>query len=158
MSESIGGSGRGMKLHTKILIGLVVGATLGLVAYSVTDTMPRVVDFANRYIAYPVGQVFFRLLYMIVIPLVFASIALGVAGLGDLKVAGRVGAKAIFYFFATTFLAAASGLLLVHLVEPGTGITAETRTGPHGDVRHRRRVKVQASRRARSASRRSSAS
>ena len=129
MSESIGGSGRGMKLHTKILIGLVVGATLGLVAYSMRETTPEAVNFINQWIAYPVGQVFFRMLYMIVIPLVFASIALGVAGLGDLKVAGRVGGKAIAYFFATTFLAAAIGLLIVQLVKPGTGITPETRTG-----------------------------
>src|SRR5688572_8477179 len=113
MSESIGGSGRGMKLHTKILIGLVVGATLGLIAYSMRDSAPGTVAFVNQWIAYPVGQVFFRMLYMIVIPLVFASIALGVAGLGDLKVAGRVGGKAIGYFFATTFLAAAVGLLIV---------------------------------------------
>ena len=129
MSESIGGSGRGMKLHTKILIGLVVGATLGLIAHRLSPSAPDAVAFVNSYIAYPVGQVFFRLLYMIVIPLVFASIALGVAGLGDLKVAGRVGGKAIGYFLVTTFLAAASGLLLVHFVQPGTTVTPETRTG-----------------------------
>jgi DAACS family dicarboxylate/amino acid:cation (Na+ or H+) symporter len=134
-----------MKLHTKILIGLVVGATLGLVAYSMRDTAPGAVDFINKWIAYPVGQVFFRMLYMIVIPLVFASIALGVAGLGDLKVAGRVGGKAIAYFFVTTFLAAASGLLLVYLVNPGTRITEATRTGLMATYATDAASKVQAS-------------
>src|SRR5918998_4236416 len=106
MAESIGNSGKGMKLHTKILIGLLVGAVIGVTAnLTLGGAHPAVVGL-NKYLAGPIGQIFLRLLFMIVIPLVFASIALGVAGLGDIRRVGRVGGKAIGYFLASTALAA----------------------------------------------------
>jgi dicarboxylate/amino acid:cation (Na+ or H+) symporter, DAACS family len=119
MSESIGSSGRGMKLHTKILLGLVVGAILGVTANFALGGGHQLVAWLNRYLAGPVGQVFLRMLFMIVVPLVFASIALGVAGLGDLRKVGRVGGKAIAYFLITTGIAAALGLIAINLVSPG---------------------------------------
>jgi DAACS family dicarboxylate/amino acid:cation (Na+ or H+) symporter len=128
MAESIGNSGTGMKLHTKILLALVIGATLGILANSqLGGTSPTVV-WLNTYIAGPVGQIFLRLLFMVVMPLVFASIALGVAGLGDLRKVGRVGGKAIGYFLGTTFLAATFGLIIVSLVRPGEGIPENVKT------------------------------
>jgi DAACS family dicarboxylate/amino acid:cation (Na+ or H+) symporter len=119
MSESIGNTGKGMKLHTRILLGLLVGAVLGILANQTLGGSHRAVEWVNRYLAGPVGQIFLRLLFMIVIPLVFASISLGVAGLGDLRRVGRVGAKAIGYFLASTALAATLGLILVSLIRPG---------------------------------------
>ncbi len=128
MSESIGNSGTGMKLHTKILIALLVGATAGiLVNTQLGGTSPSVV-WLNKYIAGPVGQIFLRMLFMVVMPLVFSSIALGVAGLGDLRKVGRVGGKAIGYFLGTTFLAATFGLILVSIVKPGAGIPESVKT------------------------------
>ena len=127
MSESIGHSGKGMKLHTKVLIGLVVGAVLGVAAnVMLGGTHPFVVN-VNKYVAGPLGQIFLRMLFMIVIPLVFASIALGVAGLGDLRRVGRVGTKAITYFLVTTAIAAALGLLAVNVVRPGDQLPEATR-------------------------------
>jgi DAACS family dicarboxylate/amino acid:cation (Na+ or H+) symporter len=127
MAESIGNTGKGMKLHTKILLGLVIGATLGIVANSTLGgTHPFVVG-TNKYVAGPIGQIFLRMLFMIVVPLVFASIALGVAGLGNLKSVGRVGGKAIAYFFGSTALAATLGLIVVSVVRPGERISNETR-------------------------------
>jgi DAACS family dicarboxylate/amino acid:cation (Na+ or H+) symporter len=82
----------------------------------------------NTYLAGPVGQIFLRLLFMIVMPLVFSSIALGVAGLGDLNKVGKVGGKAISYFFVTTAFAATFGLVMVNIVKPGKGIPDEVRT------------------------------
>jgi DAACS family dicarboxylate/amino acid:cation (Na+ or H+) symporter len=128
MSESIGGSGPGMKLHTKILLGLLVGATLGVVANVWLGGQHPGVEAANRYVAGPIGQIFLRMLFMIVIPLVFASITLGVAGLGDLRRVGRVGGKAIAYFLVTTAAAAAIGLVAVDAIQPGRHISAATRT------------------------------
>src|SRR5688572_17545313 len=127
MSESIGNSGKGMKLHTKILLGLVVGATLGLLAYRFLGREHAAVVAINTYVAGPIGQIFLRMLFMIVIPLVFASISLGVAGLGDLKRVGRVGAKAVGYFLASTALAATLGLVIVSIVRPGERIPLEVR-------------------------------
>lgn len=128
MAESIGTSGTGMKLHTKILIALLVGATAGIVAnVQFGGTSPSVV-WINKYLAGPVGQVFLRLLFMVVMPLIFSSIALGVAGLGDLRKVGRIGGKAIGYFLGTTFLAATFGLLIVLAIKPGAGIPESVKT------------------------------
>ena len=127
MSESLGNSGKGMKLHTKVLIGLVVGAVLGIAANVMLGGTDPFVANVNKYLAGPIGQIFLRMLFMIVIPLVFASIALGVAGLGDLRRVGRVGTKAITYFLATTAIAAALGLLVVNVVRPGDQLPEATR-------------------------------
>jgi DAACS family dicarboxylate/amino acid:cation (Na+ or H+) symporter len=127
MSESIGSSGRGMKLHTKILLGLFVGAVLGVTANFTIGGDHALVVGLNRYLAGPVGQIFLRMLFMIVVPLVFASIALGVAGLGDLRKVGRVGGKAIAYFLITTAIAATIGLIAVNIVQPGGRLDAGVR-------------------------------
>ncbi|MCC6773557.1 MAG: dicarboxylate/amino acid:cation symporter [Gemmatimonadaceae bacterium] len=122
MSSSIGSSGSGMKLHNKILLGLIVGASLGVLANQTLGGKHPFVEGVNHYVAGPVGQIFLRMLFMIVIPLVFASIALGVAGLGDIRRVGRVGGKALGYFFVSTAMAAMVGLLLVQIFRPGSRI------------------------------------
>jgi DAACS family dicarboxylate/amino acid:cation (Na+ or H+) symporter len=127
MSESIGRRGRGMKLHTKILLGLLVGAVVGVTANMLLGGGHRLVDGANRYVAGPIGQIFLRMLFMIVVPLVFASITLGVAGLGDIRRVGRVGTKALAYFLVTTILAATLGLVAVNIVRPGEQLTPAVR-------------------------------
>src|SRR5215208_36772 len=127
MSESIGNTGKGMKLHTKILLGLLVGAAIGITANQLLGGQHPYVVGTNKYVAGPVGQIFLRLLFMIVIPLVFASISLGVAGLGDVRRIGRVGAKAIGYFFVSTALAATLGLVVVGIVRPGSRLDPTVR-------------------------------
>jgi DAACS family dicarboxylate/amino acid:cation (Na+ or H+) symporter len=128
MAESIGNTGKGMKLHTKIMLGLVIGAALGILANSALGGAHPLVAGINKYVAGPIGQIFLRMLFMIVVPLIFASISLGVAGLGDLRRVGRVGAKALTYFLVTTALATTLGLVVVRLVRPGERISTETRT------------------------------
>ena len=126
MSEPIANS-KGLPLHTKILLGLLVGAVLGVLANTqLGPTHPLVVN-VEKYLANPIGQIFLNLLFMIVIPLVFASIALGVAGLGDLKQVGRVGGKTLGYFLVTTALAATLGLIAVRFFEPGGSLSPEIR-------------------------------
>jgi DAACS family dicarboxylate/amino acid:cation (Na+ or H+) symporter len=126
MSEPIGNSGRGMKLHTKILIGLGVGMVAGIATNLTIGSDHPAVEAINYYVAGPVGQIFLRLLFMIVMPLVFASIALGVAGLGDIRKVGRVGGKAVGYFFATTAMAATLGLIVVNATRPWEQVAPET--------------------------------
>lgn len=140
-----------MKLHTKILLGLVLGAAAGVIANiathgqvaeasrlmtngasadsirAATSSGALAIERANQWVLGPVGQVFLRMLFMTVIPLVFASLTLGVAGLGDIRHVGKLGSKTVFYFLASTALAAAVGLAMVNLVEPGTGLSAEVR-------------------------------
>jgi len=115
----------GMKLHTRILLGLALGAIAGIVVNLLAEGEPWVAA-VNRYATGPVGQIFLRLLFMVVVPLVFATLSLGVAGLGDLRNLGRVGAKTLAYFLFSTALAAALGLTLVNVVRPGAGLPGET--------------------------------
>lgn len=115
-----------MKLHTKIVIGLVAGAAAGAGARAVAPDA-QWVRWLGDYVAGPVGQVFLRLLLMTVIPLVFASITLGVAGIGDVGKLGRIGGKTLAYFLVSTALSAVIGLTLVNLADPGAGVDAATR-------------------------------
>jgi DAACS family dicarboxylate/amino acid:cation (Na+ or H+) symporter len=128
MSEPVGGNGRGMKLHTKILLGLAVGAVLGVAANLMLGADHPTVEWINKYLAGPIGQIFLRMLFMIVMPLVFASIALGVAGLGDIRNVGRVGGKTLAYFLVTTALAATLGIILVSAIRPGSRLDPTVRS------------------------------
>jgi DAACS family dicarboxylate/amino acid:cation (Na+ or H+) symporter len=122
---------RGLALHTKILIGLAVGAIAGISANVLTASNPGAngkVMWVARYITDPAGQVFLRMLFMVVVPLVFASLALGVAQLGDLKKLGRIGMKTLAYFMLVTALATTIGLALVNTVKPGVGFSPEVQT------------------------------
>ncbi len=116
-----------MPLHSKILLGLALGAALGVAANLGLGPDHWLVVGLDRYLAGPLGQVFLRMLSMVVMPLVFASIALGVAGVGDVRRVGRMGAKTLAYFLGTTALATGLGLVLVRLVEPGVHISAAVR-------------------------------
>jgi DAACS family dicarboxylate/amino acid:cation (Na+ or H+) symporter len=127
MSEPVGGSGKGVKLHTKILIGLAVGLAIGVTTNLTVGPNDPTAAWFNRYIAVPVGQVFLRMLFMVVMPLVFASISLGIAGLGDIRKVGRVGGKAVGYFLVTTALAATLGLIIVNISRPWERVSPDTR-------------------------------
>lgn len=80
-----------------------------------------------RWVTEPAGQLWLRSLIMIVIPLIFASLSLGVVGLRDLGKIGRVGLKTVLFFFLVAGLAACLGLLLVNWVRPGEGLKPEVR-------------------------------
>src|SRR5213594_2146705 len=115
-----------VKLHTKIVLGLVLGAVAGVAANQVAPGA-QWVRWVGDNVAGPVGQVFLRMLLMTVIPLVFCSIALGVAGIGDIRKVGRVGVRTLLYFLLSTALSAAIGLGLVNLFQPGAGLPSEIR-------------------------------
>lgn len=118
----------GLALHTKILIGLAVGAIFGIGLNFMTASNPGAnakVMWVAKYITDPVGQVFLRMLFMVVVPLVFASLSVGVAQLGDLKKLGRIGVKTFSYFMLVTTLAVTIGLTLVNVVKPGVGFSPE---------------------------------
>ena len=114
--------------HTRILAGLVLGAALGCGAKALVDagTLPAgPVAWVVTNLTRPVGDVFMNLLFMAIIPLVFASLAVGVTRLGGGQNVGRVGAKTIAYFLITTACAAAIGLTLVNAVRPGDQVPPE---------------------------------
>lgn len=118
---------RRMPLHTQILLGLLVGAGAGLLANVLWRGEPALA-WVISHVAQPVGQVFLRMLFMVVVPLVFTSLALGVAGLGDLRRVGRIGAKTLGFFVATTALAVMLGLTLANVIRPGEALDPEVRS------------------------------
>ncbi|HEY3295097.1 MAG TPA: dicarboxylate/amino acid:cation symporter [bacterium] len=108
--------------HTKIFIGLAVGVSLGLAANFFFDDYPEL-DWLLRNVISPLGQVFLRIIFMAVIPLIFSALALGVAELGDVRQLGRIGAKTFAYTLIATTLSVVIGLVLVNTVQPGKGLT-----------------------------------
>lgn len=117
-------------LHVRILVGAALGMGAGVAAFLLFRGDPESalrLDGFIRYVTQPVGQVFLRLLLMLVIPLVFSALALGVAGLGDLKSLGRVGAKTLAYTVVVSTIAVLIGLVLVRTIRPGEGLSEETR-------------------------------
>jgi len=109
-----------------ILAGLFLGAASGVVANLLWGKTTALANLV-RYGTEPAGQMWLRALIMVVIPLVFSRLSLGVAGLGDLRKLGRVGAKTLLFFLFVTTLAALLGLFLVNLIRPGEGLSPEAR-------------------------------
>jgi Na+/H+-dicarboxylate symporter len=115
-----------MPLHTRVLIGALAGALLGALAFAFFRDSPGL-DAFTRYVAQPVGQVFLRLLFMLVVPLLFSALALGVAGLGDVRALGRIGIRTLVYTVCVSIIAVLLGVVLVNIVGPGRGIPPELR-------------------------------
>jgi dicarboxylate/amino acid:cation (Na+ or H+) symporter, DAACS family len=117
---------KGIALHTKILIGLAVGVIAGvLVNRFLGGDHPRVVWVVDN-ITQPVGQLFLRLLLMIVVVLVFSSLVVGVAGIGDVRKLGRVGLKSFGYCLVISAISVAIGITLANTIQPGKRIDPNT--------------------------------
>ena len=118
---------KGMALHTRILIGLAVGVIAGVtVNWMFGGDHPRVAWVVD-HITNPIGQLFLRLLLMIVVPLVFASLVVGVAGIGDIRKLGRVGLKSFAYCLILSAISVVIGLTLANTIKPGTRVDPATR-------------------------------
>lgn len=114
-------SAHGMSLHTRMLLGFIVGAGAGLLA-NVFIGQAGWLDGLIRYVTDPIGQLFLRLLFMLVIPLVFSALVLGVVEIGDAKSLGRIGLKTLVWILVVTAFAVIIGMLCVNLLQPGTGL------------------------------------
>jgi DAACS family dicarboxylate/amino acid:cation (Na+ or H+) symporter len=109
---------KGLALHTRILIGLAVGVIAGVtVNYTFGGDHPRVAWVVDN-ITQPVGQLFLRLLLMIVVPLVFSSLVVGVAGIGDIRKLGRVGVKSFAYCLILSAISVVNWLTLANTKRP----------------------------------------
>ncbi len=84
-------------------------------------------DFVFSYIK-PIGLAFIKLISMVVVPLVFASLLVGTSSLNDIRKLGRIGAKTMAYYLCTTVIAICIGLLLANTLRPGAGLSEQTRT------------------------------
>ncbi len=99
-----------------VLLLMVIGAALGALGGLYAGEFFLKIEF--------IGTIFLNSLMMVVIPLVVASMIIGVTSLGDIRRIGRTGAKTMIYFLCTTMMAVTLGLILVNTIQPGVGITA----------------------------------
>jgi DAACS family dicarboxylate/amino acid:cation (Na+ or H+) symporter len=114
-----------LPLHSKILIGLVAGALVGGTLNTVLGSASPQLIFFTENITNPIGQLFLRLLLLLVVPLVFSSLTLGVAGLGDLRRIGRIGVKSLVYTVVISAISVVIGLTLANTIKPGKRISPE---------------------------------
>ena len=114
---------KGLDLQWKILIGIVAGIAIGM---GINMAMGAGMTSGPLYIMKTVfqygGDLFIRLLRMLIVPLVFASIFMAVANLGDVRELGKIGGKTVGYYMLTTALAVLVGLIVVNMIDPGVGI------------------------------------
>ncbi|HET9863584.1 MAG TPA: dicarboxylate/amino acid:cation symporter [Steroidobacteraceae bacterium] len=118
------------RLANRILWGLLIGALAGAATLLVGAAAPAVLDGARRFatlVLDPLGQVFLRMLFFVVIPLVFASLATGVAQLERMGQLGPLAGRTFALFFVNMSIAVALGLLTMNVVGPGEGLAPEAR-------------------------------
>lgn len=106
-------------LTVQIVIAMLLGAILGIFVHQNYD-----IDFAKAFGGYVkmLATVFIRLVQMIISPLVFTTLVVGIAKLGDVKSVGRIGGKAMAWFFSASFISLLIGLFWVNVLQPGTGL------------------------------------
>lgn len=110
-----------MALHWKILIGMLLGIIFGFIMTGVTGGKEFVGDWIN-----PFGTIFVKLLKLIAIPLILASLIKGISDLKDISKFRNIGLRTILTYILTTVIAISIGLVLVNLAQPGDGISEET--------------------------------
>ncbi|HTM95369.1 MAG TPA: dicarboxylate/amino acid:cation symporter [Croceibacterium sp.] len=108
-------------LQWRMLIGFAAGLGAGLLAYTFARDAAWV-DMVVTYITGPIGQVFLRLLFMLVIPLLFSALVVGIAEMGEVRALKRVGLATLGYTVVVSGIAVAISLLVVNLIRPGQGV------------------------------------
>lgn len=121
-----------LPLHLKILIGLVLGAISGAIVQSQfngteQDPIKKFTSEFIRVVGDPVGSLFLNMIFMIVVPLLFAALVLGVSEIGDAKKVGRIGVRSLLLTIVLSSIAVVVGLAAVNFFKPGTGISVEQR-------------------------------
>ncbi|MBI4510395.1 MAG: dicarboxylate/amino acid:cation symporter [Deltaproteobacteria bacterium] len=112
-----------MSPQRRMILGILVGALLGLALNTVAAGNPAL-QWTVDHITHPIGQIFLRLLFMLVVPLLFSALVVGVSEL-DLRQLGRLGARTLGYTVVVSTIAVAIGLGLVNVLAPGHGLSPE---------------------------------
>ncbi|MFE4709051.1 cation:dicarboxylate symporter family transporter [Peribacillus simplex] len=105
-----------LSLASQIFIGLILGIIVGAIFYGS--------ESAQNFLQ-PFGDIFLRMIKMIVVPIIVSSLIVAVAGVGDLKSVGKLGAKSISYFVVVTMIAIAVGLISANIIQPGVGVNMD---------------------------------
>ena len=126
-----------MKLHWKILIGMLLGILAGLLVnesfvlcgwlgnlFGKLSFIRVAAVWVLRPLLGPIGDIFIKLLKMLIVPLILASMIVGVAKVGDIRKLGGLGGRTFVFYITTTFASVLVGLILVNLIKPGSGAPA----------------------------------
>lgn len=112
-----------MQQHTKIILGLVLGGVLGTLLHSNSDV--EWLQNLNTHALMPLGQIFLRLIFMVVVPLIFSALILGVHELGKSRGLGKVAARTLYFTFITSAASVLIGITLVNVFRPGDGLVID---------------------------------
>jgi DAACS family dicarboxylate/amino acid:cation (Na+ or H+) symporter len=108
-------------LQWRILIGFVLGLAAGLAVYA-TQADAEWVGQVVKYVTNPIGQIFLRLLFMLVIPLLFSALVVGISEMGEIRALRAVGVRTLVYTTIVSAIAVAVSLAVVNLIRPGEGV------------------------------------
>ncbi len=124
-----------MKSHVKLLLGLVLGLLLGALAHAFIGDAPWLQN-VSKHLFTPLGQIFLRMIFMVVVPLVFSALVLGVFELGQSHGIGRVASKTLLYTLLASSASVFIGIGLVNTFKPGVGypLNAEVVTAPGSEL------------------------
>ena len=112
---------RGFGLQWQMLAGFLIGLVAGLIVYTTQQGAPWV-ETVTTYVTQPIGQVFLRLLFMLVIPLLFSALVVGISEMGEIRSLKRVGIRTLVYTVAVSSIAVVVSLAVVNLLRPGAGV------------------------------------
>ncbi|HEU5481851.1 MAG TPA: dicarboxylate/amino acid:cation symporter, partial [Sphingomicrobium sp.] len=112
---------RGLDLQWQMLVGFLVGLVAGLIVYS-TQRDAAWVEVVTTYVTEPIGQIFLRLLFMLVIPLLFSALVVGISEMGEIRSLKRVGLRTLAYTVVVSSIAVAVSLAAVNILQPGAGV------------------------------------
>jgi DAACS family dicarboxylate/amino acid:cation (Na+ or H+) symporter len=115
--------------HLRILLGLAIGIVLGLIVHLLKKPLgPKWLPFVVlEEVAAPIGQMFLRIMQMVVLPLVISALYLAIVDLGDLRRLGRIGLTTLFFTAILSFSAVMIGVVSVNVVRPGAALSKEAR-------------------------------
>ena len=112
------------RLQWQILVGFAAGLSAGLVVYATMRDAVWVARFIE-YVTIPIGQLFLRLLFMLVLPLLVSALVVGIADMEEVRALKRVGLKTLVYTVAVSTIAVGISLAAVNLLQPGRGVDPE---------------------------------
>ncbi|HEY1136492.1 MAG TPA: dicarboxylate/amino acid:cation symporter [Xanthomonadaceae bacterium] len=111
-----------MPMHWKIAIGFAAGIGLGMLVYAFVGTDHAWVKGFIDYVTTPFSKIFLRLIFMLVIPLLFSALVVGIGEMGDVRALGRIGWRTLAYTTVLSAIAVLIGLVLVNVIKPGGGV------------------------------------
>ena len=122
MSDAPASGKKKLPLHWKMFIGFGLGLVLGLVVHLTSGADADWVKAFTAYVTTPFSKVFLSLIFMLIVPLLFSALVVGIAEMGDIRALGRIGWKTLGYTVVLSSIAVLIGLLLVNWLKPGAGV------------------------------------